>query len=121
MHEFAIAKRFDLDGDGILNDKEKKEWLNALRNGYEQTLFWAEDSNDPSLNLRVVQKGGKILLPDTFEHNVTSQPVLDKPKSVHKNKNNLLQALNEKKQELEEKLNAHNAGRLRSQIISERK
>ena len=64
MHELAIAKRFDKDGDGILNDKEKANCLNALENGYENTLYFAKDTNDPKLNLRVIQKGGKILLPD---------------------------------------------------------
>ena len=67
-HEFAIAKRFDKDEDGILNPQERKECLDALKNGYEKTLYWTEDHNDPTLNLRVIQKSGKIFLPDSV-HN----------------------------------------------------
>ena len=48
--EFAIAKRFDLDNDGILNQQEKEECLRQLREGYEDQLFWGE-------GVRVVQKG----------------------------------------------------------------
>lgn len=66
VHEYAIAKRFDRDRDGKLNEEERTKCLEALKSGFEKTLYWSEQSNDPTLNLRVIQKQGKIYLPDSI-------------------------------------------------------
>jgi len=38
--DYVIAKRFDIDQDGILNEKEKSEAIKALKNGYENNFVW---------------------------------------------------------------------------------
>ena len=57
--EFAIAKRFDKNGDDILDDKEKQECIEQLKNGYEDNLYW--DPVDASTGCHVVQKNGMII------------------------------------------------------------
>jgi hypothetical protein len=59
--EYAIAKRFDIDKDGILNEQEKKECLKQLKEGYEERLFWNE-------NARVVQTGRWLI--QFYLHNI---------------------------------------------------
>lgn len=58
FREYAIAKRFDLDGDNILNAQEKAECMAQLKNGFEDNLYW--DPINSNNGTRVVQKGGKI-------------------------------------------------------------
>jgi hypothetical protein len=64
QHEYAVAKMFDEDRDGILNKQEKAKCLEALKNGFENTFYWCEDMNDPAWSFRIIQKDGKIYMPD---------------------------------------------------------
>lgn len=46
MQELAIAKRFDKDKDGILNEEERNNCLEALKNGFENGLAWNKDKSE---------------------------------------------------------------------------
>ena len=44
--EYAIAKMFDFDFDNKLNEKEKEYWLKRLKEGFEDTLYWDEETGE---------------------------------------------------------------------------
>ena len=56
--DLVIAKRFDKDGDGILNATEREEAMNSLRNGYENQFIWGIEQTGALSNLRILQKRG---------------------------------------------------------------
>lgn len=59
-HEYAIAKMFDFDFDGKLNEQERAFWLQRLKEGFESNLYWDADQGDQ----RIIQKDGKIIMSD---------------------------------------------------------
>ena len=71
--DFVISKRFDLDGDGKLNEQEKKAAYEGLANNIEDNYVWNVDKQGahPSdgvknTTLRLLQKRGKIIKADDF-------------------------------------------------------
>ena len=70
--EYLIAKIFDEDKDGKLNAEEREKWISALKQGFESTLYWSEEKNDPNFGLRAVQKAGKIFLSDSLHNQKTN-------------------------------------------------
>jgi hypothetical protein len=48
--EYLIAKIFDKDGDGILNDEEKAECIKQLKDGYEKKFLFGLDGQLASVN-----------------------------------------------------------------------
>ena len=67
-------------------NKKRNKCIEALKNGYEDNFYWTQDgSNDPTYNLRIIQKGGKIILPDDINQDEDKKPSKGQIKSV-KNK-----------------------------------
>jgi len=64
--DYVLAKRFDLDGDGKLNEIEKKQAYDAINNNVEEKYVWNLENQGPNHKLRVLQKRGKILQGDDF-------------------------------------------------------
>lgn len=58
--EFAIAKRFDTDGDGVLTQEERQNLIEKLKQGYEQQVYWDPGNSGTDGGYRVVQKDGKV-------------------------------------------------------------
>ncbi|CAI2361946.1 unnamed protein product [Moneuplotes crassus] len=85
MHELAIGKRFDEDKDGVLNDQERKNCLEALRNGFENGLSWNRDKSQLRNNLKkgtfVGPKGLKGFKRDSSKRNNSFQPQADSESS----------------------------------------
>ena len=42
--DLFLGLRFDKDKDGRLNTQEKKEAINAIKNGYEKKFHWGLDN-----------------------------------------------------------------------------
>ena len=64
--DYVIAKRFDLDGDGKLNEIEKKNAYEALANNIEDNYVWNVDNQGGKRPFRLLQKRGKIIDADDF-------------------------------------------------------
>jgi len=64
--DFVIAKRFDVDGDGKLNEIEKKNAYEALANNIEDNYVWNVDNQGGKRPFRLLQKRGKIIDADDF-------------------------------------------------------
>ena len=64
--DLAIAKIFDKDKDGILNEKERANAMKALNSGFEKQFLWGVEASGPNRSYRVLQKRGKICDSDDF-------------------------------------------------------
>jgi hypothetical protein len=64
--DLVLAKRFDEDKDGILNEKEKQNAINAINNGIEKNFMWGVEVSGPNKSYRVLQKRGMICDADDF-------------------------------------------------------
>ena len=64
--DFVISKRFDLDGDGKLNEQEKKAAYEGLANNIEDNYYWNVDNRIGAKNFRLLQKRGKIIDAEDF-------------------------------------------------------
>ena len=66
--DLVLSKRFDIDKDGKLNEKEKKEALEGLANKIEDQYLWNVDSQAglKRLPFRILQKRGKIITEEDF-------------------------------------------------------
>jgi hypothetical protein len=95
--DLFIAKFFDKDGDGKLNQQEYQAAIKALEEGFENRfMFGVEKSASLKEHLRVLQKRGKILpgedfapLLDTYPtHPLTNEPRrhLDRADMISKRK-----------------------------------
>ena len=65
--DYVLAKRFDLDGDGKLNEAETKLAYEAIHNNIEDKYVWNLEKQGPNHKLRVLQKRGKVLQGDDFQ------------------------------------------------------
>jgi hypothetical protein len=59
--DYVLAKRFDKDNDGKLNDKEKREAYESLKNNIEDNYIWNLDNQGPNRAYRILQKVINIL------------------------------------------------------------
>ena len=64
--DYVLSKRFDLDGDGKLNDIEKKNALEAIKNGVEREYVWNLENQGGKRAFRILQKRGKIIDAENF-------------------------------------------------------
>ncbi len=105
--DYVISKRFDLDKDGKLNAKEKKNAIEAIYNNVEDEYVWNIENQTLNRPARIVQKRGKILdlenylpLQDTYPRHPLSDIVPD-----HKSLTELKQnRLDKSKKEINEKI-----------------
>ena len=64
--DYVLSKRFDLDGDGKLNEIEKKNALEAIKNGVEREYVWNLENQGGKRAFRILQKRGKIIDAENF-------------------------------------------------------
>jgi hypothetical protein len=64
--DYYLGKRFDVDGDGRLNSRERAAALTALQAGLDNSLVWGCDSSGINRSFRIVQKRGNVILNEEF-------------------------------------------------------
>jgi hypothetical protein len=83
--DYVLAKRYDKNNDGKLDDKERKEAYEAINKNVEDNFVWNLDNQGSNRGYRILQKRGKIVDAEDFmplretypEHPMTSiQPPL---------------------------------------------
>jgi len=107
--EYFLAKRFDLDKDNHLNNKERHNAMQAIANGYEDQFVWNLEQTNSNNAQRILQVRGKIIQAEDFLPVRDTYPLMDliSPKvKTHKELNKLrrqqtLNSLKEKREEWE--------------------
>ena len=64
--DYVIAKRYDIDCDGKLNEKEKKAAYEGIKNGVEDNYIWNIDKLGGIRKLRLKQVRGKFIEAEDF-------------------------------------------------------
>ena len=64
--DFVIAKRYDVDNDGKLNEQEKKNAYEGLANKIEENYVWNIDKQGGCRPLRLLQKRGQFIDAEDF-------------------------------------------------------
>ena len=64
--DYVIAKRYDVDNDGKLNEKEKKAAYEGIINKIEENYVWNIDKLGGVRPLRLLQKRGKFIDAEDF-------------------------------------------------------
>lgn len=64
--DYVIAKQFDKDGDGKLNEKEKESAMAAIKNGYENKFIWNVEVSGGARPYRLLQKRGVFVDAEDF-------------------------------------------------------
>ena len=59
--DMAIAKMFDKNKDGILDDEEKAEMMKALKDGIMDRYVWGLEQTGSNKHPRLIQKNGNII------------------------------------------------------------
>jgi hypothetical protein len=54
--DYFLAKKFDLDRDGKLNEGERKHAYDSLHNGYENNFVWGLEKEGSNRPCRILQK-----------------------------------------------------------------
>lgn len=64
--DFVLAKRYDVDMDGKLNEQEKKAAYEGIANNVENNYVWNLDKQGGNRPFRILQKRGKIIDAEDF-------------------------------------------------------
>ena len=64
--DLVLSKRFDVDNDGKLNDKEKKAAYDGISKGVENEYIWNVDNQGGLRDFRLLQKRGKFIDAEDF-------------------------------------------------------
>ena len=64
--DLVLSKRFDLDKDGKLNEKEKKAAYEGISKGVENEYIWNVDNQGGLRDFRLLQKRGKFIDAEDF-------------------------------------------------------
>ena len=64
--DFVLSKRFDVDKDGKLNEKEKKDAYEGISKGVENEYIWNVDNQGGLRDFRLLQKRGKFIDAEDF-------------------------------------------------------
>ena len=64
--DYVIAKRYDVDNDGKLNEQEKKAAYEGIKNKIEENYVWNIDKLGDAKPLRLLQKRGKFIDAEDF-------------------------------------------------------
>lgn len=57
--DYFLAKRFDLDKDGKLNQEEKQKAYEEIMKGYEDNFVWNLENQGSKRGRRILQKVGR--------------------------------------------------------------
>ena len=107
--DYVLSKRFDVDGDGKLNEIEKKNALEAIKNGVEREYVWNLENQGGKRYFRILQKRGKIIDAENFvplQESYPKHPISFKePKNGVRTLNELKEyRKNKTKEEISEKV-----------------
>ena len=64
--DYVLSKRFDVDVDGKLDENERKNALEAIKNGVEREYVWNLENQGGKRSFRILQKRGKIIDAEDF-------------------------------------------------------
>ena len=64
--DYVLAKRFDVDNDGKLNEKEKQAAYEGIKQGIEENYIWNLDNQGGRRAFRIMQKRGKVIDAEDF-------------------------------------------------------
>lgn len=64
--DYVLAKRYDVDNDGKLNEDEKKAAYEGIKNNIEENYIWNLDNQGGKRAFRIMQKRGKIIDAEDF-------------------------------------------------------
>ena len=64
--DYVLSKRYDVDGDGKLNEIERKNALEGIENGVEKEYVWNLENQGGKRAFRILQKRGKIIDAEDF-------------------------------------------------------
>ena len=64
--DYVLSKRYDVDGDGKLNEIERKNALEGIENGVEKEYVWNLENQGGKRYFRILQKRGKIIDAEDF-------------------------------------------------------
>ena len=109
--DYVIAKRFDVDNDGKLNEQEKAAAYEGIKNNIESKYIWNIDKLGGVRPLRLLQKRGKFIEAEDFlpiRDTYPKHPISDIiPRCAtftelnHLRKKENIEKLNEKMREIE--------------------
>ena len=66
--DMAIAKMFDKNKDGILDENERKEMQKAFRDGTMEKYIWGLDQGGSGKHPRIIQKKGRFITEGNYEN-----------------------------------------------------
>ena len=64
--DYVLSKRYDVDGDGKLNEIERKNALEGIENGVEKEYIWNLENQGGKRAFRILQKRVKIIDAEDF-------------------------------------------------------
>lgn len=64
--DLVMAKHFDKDGDGKLNEVERENAMKALAEGYEDKFIWGIEQGGANTMHRLLQKRGVFVHGENF-------------------------------------------------------
>ena len=64
--DYVLAKRYDADVDGKLDEIERKNALEGIKNGVERDYVWNLENQGGKRAFRILQKRGKIIDSEDF-------------------------------------------------------
>ena len=109
--DYVIAKRYDVDNDGKLNEQERKAAYDGIKNNIEANYIWNIDKLGGVRPLRLLQKRGKFIEAEDFlpiRDTYPKHPISDiiprcatfKELKIRRKKENI-ESINEKMNEIE--------------------
>lgn len=80
--DFALAKIFDRNNDGILDNEEREDMQKAVGEGAMKKYVWGLDELGANKHPRLVQKKGKLLVEGGYNDNSTPLASNTMPKTL---------------------------------------
>ena len=72
--DFVLSKIYDLDQDGKLNEIEKKNAYEGIKNNIESKYVWNLDNQGGNRPFRIMQKRGKLIDAEDFQPLIDTYP-----------------------------------------------
>ena len=73
--DFVLSKLYDIDGDGKLNETERKNALEGIKKGIENKYLWNLDNQGGKRAFRILQKRGAIIDAEDFTPVTKTYPI----------------------------------------------
>lgn len=98
-YDLVISKIFDKDGDGKLNEEERRNAEEAIKNGFGGKFTWGCDMSGNKRSFRVVQKRGKVIVDEDFSKVLETYPQMETKESHVRTKSQLIELRRSEKKE----------------------